>query len=77
LAVLRDYFISLCYEGDLVYDTPEHSPIVDRIIPCLTIKNVNIPDANFKAYLVGNKAININGDTEIQVSEASAFKGEN
>ena len=39
-------------------------------------KNVNIPDANFKAYLVGNKAINSNGDTEIQVSEASAFKGE-
>ena len=39
-------------------------------------KNVNIPDANFKAYLVGNKAINSNGDKEIQVREASAFKGE-
>ena len=36
-------------------------------------QNVNIPDANFKAYLVGNTAINTNGDTEIQVSEASVF----
>ena len=26
-------------------------------------KNVNIPDANFKAYLVGNTTINTNGDT--------------
>ena len=38
-------------------------------------QNVNIPDANFKAYLVGNIAINTNGDTEIQVSEASVFGG--
>ena len=36
-------------------------------------QNVNIPDANFKAYLVNNKAINSNGDNEIQVSEASVF----
>lgn len=36
-------------------------------------QNVNIPDANFKAYLVGNAAINTNGDTEIQVTEANAF----
>lgn len=36
-------------------------------------QNVNIPDANFKAYLVGNTLINTNGDTEIQVSEANAF----
>jgi hypothetical protein len=34
---------------------------------------VNILDANFKKYLVGNKAINTNGDKEIQVSEASVF----
>ena len=38
-------------------------------------QDVYIPDANFKAYLVGNSAINTNGDTEIQVSEASAFTG--
>jgi len=38
-------------------------------------QNVNIPDPNFKAYLVGNSAINTNGDNEIQVSEASVFNG--
>ena len=38
-------------------------------------QNVYIPDANFKAYLVGNTAINTNGDTEIQVSEATVFNG--
>ena len=38
-------------------------------------QNVYIPDANFKAYLVGNSAINTNSDTEIQLSEASTFTG--
>lgn len=38
-------------------------------------QNVNIPDANFKAYLVGNTAINTNSDSEIQESEAQAFSG--
>jgi len=42
----------------------------------VTAQNVHIPDANFKAYLIGNRAINTNGDNEIQVSEAQAFKGE-
>lgn len=37
---------------------------------------VNIPDSNFKAYLVGNPLINTNGDNEIQVSEAVAFTGQ-
>ncbi|MDO6813502.1 choice-of-anchor D domain-containing protein [Tenacibaculum soleae] len=37
---------------------------------------VNIPDTNFKTALVANNAININGDSEIQVSEAQAFTGE-
>jgi hypothetical protein len=41
----------------------------------LNAQNVNIPDANFKAYLVGNTAINTNSDTEIQLSEAQAFTG--
>lgn len=36
---------------------------------------VNIPDASFKANLVGNVAINTNVDAEIQVSEAAAFTG--
>ncbi|MFP5438355.1 MAG: T9SS type A sorting domain-containing protein [Bacteroidia bacterium] len=37
---------------------------------------VNIPDANFKAYLTGNRQINLNGDTEIQTSEAMAYAGD-
>jgi Leucine-rich repeat (LRR) protein len=41
----------------------------------INAQNVNISDANFKAYLVGNSAINTNGDTEIQVSEANAYTG--
>jgi hypothetical protein len=39
-------------------------------------QNVAIPDANFKAYLVGNSSINTNADTEIQIGEAQAFTGE-
>ena len=38
-------------------------------------QNVTIPDANFKANLVGNSTLNTNADTEIQVSEAQAFTG--
>ena len=38
-------------------------------------QNVNIPDANFKSYLLGNLNINTNGDSEIQVSEANNFTG--
>ena len=38
-------------------------------------QNVNIPDANFKSYLVSNTGVNTNGDDEIQVSEAAAFIG--
>tara|TARA_Y100000589_G_scaffold96468_1_gene91042 strand:+ start:4120 stop:5133 length:1014 start_codon:yes stop_codon:yes gene_type:complete len=38
-------------------------------------QNVNIPDPNFKAYLVGNTAINTNGDSEIQLSEATSYNG--
>ncbi|WP_181897574.1 leucine-rich repeat domain-containing protein [Winogradskyella eximia] len=41
------------------------------LAPCI----VNIPDVNFKAALVADTAINTNGDTEIQCSEASAFTG--
>ncbi len=51
-------------------------------ITCMTsiqttqAQNVVIPDANFKAYLVGNTAINTNMDTEIQVTEAISFTGD-
>ncbi|CAM1361666.1 Por secretion system C-terminal sorting domain-containing protein (fragment) [Tenacibaculum xiamenense] len=36
---------------------------------------VNVPDANFKNYLLRNGAINTNNDNEIQVSEANLFSG--
>ncbi|CAA0213540.1 Protein of unknown function precursor containing LLR and a C-terminal secretion signal. Putative adhesin [Tenacibaculum maritimum] len=36
---------------------------------------INIPDPNFKAYLVANKRINTNNDNEIQKSEANNFTG--
>ena len=54
--------------------------IISGLILCLTItscggQNVNIPDADFKAYLIGNTDINTNFDDEIQVSEANAFNG--
>jgi len=39
-------------------------------------KNVKIPDQAFKACLIGNPAINTNGDTEISVAEAQAFTGD-
>ena len=38
-------------------------------------QNVNIPDANFKAILIGNSSINTNNDAHIQVSEANAYNG--
>jgi len=49
------------------------------IVLCLGCTNsteiVHIPDANFKACLIGNVEINTNGDKEIQESEASTFSG--
>ncbi|MCT4629582.1 T9SS type A sorting domain-containing protein [Winogradskyella sp.] len=47
-------------------------------ITCCTItaQNVNIPDANFKNYLLADAAINTNSDSEISVAEAQAFTGE-
>jgi hypothetical protein len=36
-------------------------------------QNVNIPDVNFKAYLVGNSSINTTPDSEISLSEAAAY----
>lgn len=39
-------------------------------------QNVNIPDANFKNYLLADAVINTNSDSEISVAEALAFSGE-
>jgi hypothetical protein len=48
------------------------------LVPMMSFgQNVYIPDANFKSYLVNNTAINTNGDSEIQVSEASTYTGTN
>ncbi|MBL0047470.1 MAG: leucine-rich repeat domain-containing protein [Bacteroidetes bacterium] len=41
----------------------------------VSAQNVLIPDSIFKSVLVNNSAINTNGDTEIQLSEAVAFAG--
>ena len=38
-------------------------------------QNVNIPDAYFKAALVGNASINTNMDAEIQITEANSYSG--
>ena len=41
----------------------------------LLAQNVNIPDLSFKAYLISNPQINVNGDNEIQIWEAAGFVG--
>ena len=52
--------------------------IAITILTCIAsaqAQNVNIPDGIFNSYLLNNTAINTNGDSEIQVSEASVFNG--
>lgn len=41
----------------------------------LNTQVVNIPDTDFKNYLIGEPTINTNGDNEIQITEAQAFTG--
>lgn len=52
--------------------------IVGVFVGSLSInaQNVYIPDPVFKGYLLGDPSINLNMDTEIQVSEAAAFTGD-
>ena len=47
------------------------------IFCCLNLsgQSVDIPDATFKSYLLGNSNINTNNDAEIQYSEANSFQG--
>ena len=69
--------------NEKIYGKVDEVKVFDNILSQTQIDNlfaygaclVNIPDANFKAYLVGNTSINTNADTEIQCSEASAFTG--
>lgn len=42
----------------------------------ITAQTVNIPDPVFKAYLLGEPAINTNMDGEIQVTEAATYTGD-
>lgn len=52
--------------------------LIILVLFCINLiqaQNVNIPDVNFKNYLLNNSAINTNGDGQIQVSEAIAFNG--
>lgn len=44
-------------------------------VSAIFAQNVNIPDINFKNYLLNNTAINTNSDSEISVAEAQAFTG--
>ena len=41
----------------------------------LNAQNVHIPDTSFKSHLVAMPSLNINGDSEIQVTEALNFTG--
>jgi len=57
--------------------TTKFFTLVLFVVTCfLTAQNVHIPDPNFKAYLLAEKNINTNGDNEIQISEAKAYKGD-
>jgi hypothetical protein len=50
--------------------------LVIVIVPLVGLgQNVFIPDANFKAILLANTAINTNGDNEIQLTEADTYNG--
>lgn len=65
-----------CIEVDDVADATANWTNIDATasfnLSCCTI---NIPDVNFKAYLIGNSSINTNGDGEIQCSEAANYNG--
>ncbi len=51
-------FILLCYVG---------------AIGIANSQNVYIPDSNFKSFLLGNTALNTDGDTAISYAEAAAY----
>lgn len=64
--VTFDYRCSI-HPGIMYGTITVEAPVVEEV--------VTIPDANFKTYLLNNAIINLNGDQEIQVSEATAFVG--
>ncbi|QNK77474.1 T9SS type A sorting domain-containing protein [Winogradskyella sp. PAMC22761] len=68
--------VAMEIDGYDIYAANTYGSIYKINDPDLAPCTVTIPDTNFKAYLVGNTAINTNGDTEIQCSEANAFTGQ-
>ena len=67
--------LSCIQVDDVAYSTANWTNIDPGASFSLNCCTVTIPDANFKAYLVGNTSINTNADSEIQCSEASSFTG--
>ena len=55
----------------------KHILLFTILLFCVTLnaQTINVPDSNFKSYLVGNAAINTNGNSEIEFSEATSFTG--
>ncbi len=50
--------------------------LTSALVNVTIAQNVTIPDSNFKNALLANSAINLNADSEIQLSEAQAYTGE-
>jgi hypothetical protein len=68
--------VAMEIDGYDIYAANTYGSIYKINDPDLAPCTVTIPDTNFKSSLVANTAINTNGDTEIQCSEASAFTGQ-
>jgi len=52
------------------------SAVIITLFTCsVSAQNVNIPDVNFKTYLLGNASINTVADGDISVAEAANFDG--
>jgi len=49
--------------------------VLTTIASFVSAQEINIPDTNFKSYLLNNSLINTNGDNKITVAEAQAFTG--
>jgi len=54
-----------------IANTASYNSVCTAFITCF----INIPDSNFKSYLVNNTNINTDGDVEISCDEAIAYSG--
>lgn len=85
--ITRDGQLSLNYNKYLDYETKKLHEITVEVkdnktkanaiitINIIDVEGINIPDNNFKAYLLSNRSINKNDDVEISALEADAFTG--